>query len=133
MYSMVTIVSNTILCIWKLLRKLPPEKYFVTMVMDIHYTNCDHFIIYANIDLLCCIPEANIMFMSFKMFFKRREEPSEAHRREMQVLISIYLKLISFMISFYVRQKISLLFKTVESILLIPDSGNIFKQLFAVL
>lgn len=58
MYSMVTIVSNTILYIWKLLRVyLKSVHHRKNVYQSVH---CDHFIVYKNIKL-CCISETNIM------------------------------------------------------------------------
>ena len=62
-------------------------------------------------------------------FFRRKEEPSEFHRSEAQVLISMCLKSTSFRISCRVRQTISLLFKLVESMLSVPDNEVILNSM----
>ena len=69
MYSSVTIVNNTVLHIWKLLRvdlKSSHHKKKILlklgMVTDTNKTSCDeHFTVSTNISSLCCTPETNII------------------------------------------------------------------------
>ena len=69
------------------------------------------------------------LYLNCFKFFRRIEERSELHRSEAQVLISMYLKSMSFRISCHVRQKISLLFKLVESMLSVPDNEGILNSM----
>ena len=65
MYSLVTIVNNTVLHIWKLLREWnfsSQKKIFVTYYdMNVKIYCGDHFIMYTNIKSLCWTVEINIM------------------------------------------------------------------------
>ena len=65
MYNVVTIVNNTVLYVWKLLRE-QILKVFITRKKGncvswwILTYGCDHFAIYTNIKLSCCTPETNM-------------------------------------------------------------------------
>lgn len=77
MCSVGTIVNNTELYIAKLLReqvlKFSSQKIIVTVVMDDNQTCSDYFIIYTNIEQLCCIPEIIVTCQLYLNFLKREE------------------------------------------------------------
>ena len=71
MYSMVNIVINTVLHIYKLLQvnlksshhKKKEKNLWLCMVIDGNQTYCDvHFAIHTNVKSLNCTPETNIVF-----------------------------------------------------------------------
>lgn len=86
MYSMVTIVTNIVLHIWKLIRvylNSPHHKKKLTTVMDANYIYCGaHFVMYINTES-CCTPKINIVletnvmcqwYLSKKFFMDESEK-----------------------------------------------------------
>ena len=89
MYSMATIINNTILHIGMLLRvnfksSHPQEKKFCNYVWWQMLTrlNCDHFKIYTNIKSLCCTTEMNMFYINYISFFFLRKGDGLLRRRE---------------------------------------------------
>ena len=100
MYSVVTVVNDTILYSWKLLRHIlkisaQEKKEIVTEHGDEWIYGGEHFTTFTNIELLCCRPETNMVLYvngiskKVKVLWNQKKQSETAQVDEKKAFLSL--------------------------------------------